>query len=138
DIDICMRAKRAQWPTWVVPESKVIHLEGASTGVSNTRPKRLPTYWFDARRRCYLTHFGSVRTALMDAAFIVGNSLWTLRRWVERKPDRGPPHLLADHIFNSCLMRGFSITRVKNPAMADCDPERLEQPLAAEQADVKD
>ena len=34
DIDICLRARRAGWETWYVPASKIIHLEGASTGVT--------------------------------------------------------------------------------------------------------
>ena len=43
DVDICLRARRAGWETWYVPESKIIHLEGASTrrwslGWSNVDP----------------------------------------------------------------------------------------------------
>jgi hypothetical protein len=32
DTDICLRAKRAGWETWFVPQSRVIHYVGASTG----------------------------------------------------------------------------------------------------------
>ena len=32
DSDICLRAERAGWETWYVPESRITHLEGASTG----------------------------------------------------------------------------------------------------------
>ena len=35
DADICLRARRAGWETWYVPESRVIHLEGASTGIAS-------------------------------------------------------------------------------------------------------
>ena len=42
DIDICLRAERAGWETWFVPESKIIHFEGASTGV--TAPGRRNAY----------------------------------------------------------------------------------------------
>ena len=38
DPDICLRACRAGWETWYVPESRVIHLGGASTGVTGNRP----------------------------------------------------------------------------------------------------
>ena len=34
DVDICLRAQCAGWQTWYVPQSKVIHLEGAATGVA--------------------------------------------------------------------------------------------------------
>ena len=44
DVDICLRAKRAGWETWFVPESRVVHLEGASTGIASQRreSKRRP------------------------------------------------------------------------------------------------
>ncbi len=74
DIDICLRAKRAGWETWFVPESRVIHLEGRSTGITNRSVKRRPEYWFQARRRFYLKSHGSFYTALVDAAFLAGSS----------------------------------------------------------------
>ena len=38
DPDICLRAARAGWETWYVPESQVVHLGGATTGVTGNRP----------------------------------------------------------------------------------------------------
>ena len=40
DIDICLRARRAGWETWYVPESKIIHLEGCIDGSDGSRPSR--------------------------------------------------------------------------------------------------
>ena len=40
DADICLRARRAGWETWYVPESQIIHLGGASTGIAATGQKR--------------------------------------------------------------------------------------------------
>ena len=37
DPDICLRAARAGWETWYVPESRVIHLGGATTGLIGHR-----------------------------------------------------------------------------------------------------
>ena len=52
DPDICLRAVRAGWETWYVPESRVIHLEGAINRVPATGPPpRRPAYWHQARRR---------------------------------------------------------------------------------------
>ena len=73
DPDICLRAARAGWETWYVPESRVIHLGGASTGVTGNRPPaRRPAYWYQARRRFFLKNYGACYTALADAAFILG------------------------------------------------------------------
>ena len=42
DTDICLRAQRADWETWYVPASKVIHLEGASTGIGESSGEATP------------------------------------------------------------------------------------------------
>ena len=72
DIDYCLNAKRAGWQTWFVPESNVIHLDGASTGITEKNLKRRPEYWFQARRRFFLKNHGALYTALADAAFLSG------------------------------------------------------------------
>lgn len=129
DIDICMRARRAGWPTWLVPESRIVHLMGRSTGVTqrDTKPKRRPTYWFQARRHFFLKNYGPWRTALCDAAFILGFSLWRLRRFLQRKPDPDPPQFLSDFIRNSVFMTGFRRRPVVNPALVERvgDPQPL-------------
>jgi N-acetylglucosaminyl-diphospho-decaprenol L-rhamnosyltransferase len=55
DTDICLRAKRAGWETWFVPQRRVIQYMGASTGVRvEGKKSRLPAYWLQARRRYFL------------------------------------------------------------------------------------
>jgi GT2 family glycosyltransferase len=117
DIDYCLNAKRAGWPTWFVPESRIIHLEGASTGIKESNPKRLPAYWFQARRRFFLKNHGAIYTALADAAFLTGFSIWRLRRRIQRKPDTDPQHMLLDSFRNSVFMTGFELREVENPAL---------------------
>ena len=117
DIDVCLRARRAGWETWFVPGSRVMHLEGASTGIVDRAVKRRPAYWFAARRRFFLKSYGPVYTAMVDAAFIAGFAGWRLRRRLQGKPDTDPPHMLADSIRNSVFVAGFSPSEVENPAM---------------------
>jgi GT2 family glycosyltransferase len=119
DVDICLRAKRAGWETWYVVESEVVHLGGASTGVTPRIVKRRPDYWFQARRRFFLKSYGKFYTALADAAFIVGHSLWRLRRRIQRKADTDPPQMLTDAIRNSVFCTGFRLKNVENPAFKD-------------------
>jgi GT2 family glycosyltransferase len=116
DIDFCLNALRAGWPTWYVPESHVIHLEGASTGITQAQ-KRRPEYWFQARRRFFLKNHGALYTALADAAFIAGFALWRARRRIQRKPDSDPPGMLADSLRNGVFMTGFKVREVENPAL---------------------
>ena len=122
DIDICLRAKRANWETWFVPESRVVHLEGRSTGITAQAVKRRPEYWFQARRRFYLKSYGGFHTALVDAAFLVGFALWRVRRVIQGKEDRDPPQFLGDSWRNSVFMTGFEIREVQNPALREQGP----------------
>jgi hypothetical protein len=117
DIDYCLNAARAGWSTWWVPESRIIHLEGASTGVTRRVVKRRPPYWFQARRRFYIKNHGALVAALADAAFVTGFALWRLRRRIQRKPDNDPPHMLRDAIAQSVFLKGFRLHAVENPAM---------------------
>ena len=53
ETDFCLRAKRAGFTTWYVPQSRVVHIAGQSTKLMEreTLPRRLPAYWFESRRR---------------------------------------------------------------------------------------
>jgi N-acetylglucosaminyl-diphospho-decaprenol L-rhamnosyltransferase len=117
DIDLCLRARRAGWETWYVPESRIVHLEGSSTGISARCHKRLPAYLFQARRRFFLKNHGPVYTALADAAFLAGFTLWRVRRRVQGKPDHDPELMLQDAFRHSVFRTGFKVTEVENPAM---------------------
>ncbi len=117
DVDLCLRARRAGWETWFVPESVITHLEGRSTGIVATVLKRRPDYWFQARRRFYLKNHGPAYAALVDAAFILGYSSWRLRRRIQGRRDTDPPHMLGDFIRNSVFVAGFKVQDVDNPAM---------------------
>jgi GT2 family glycosyltransferase len=124
DIDFCLNATRAGWEIWHIPESRILHYEGASTGIVVRNVSRRPPYWFQARRRFYLKNYGALYTALVDAAFLIGFSLWRVRRWIQRKPDTDPPHMLADALRNSVFMTGFELREVENPALTSKAPSR--------------
>jgi N-acetylglucosaminyl-diphospho-decaprenol L-rhamnosyltransferase len=100
EVDFCLRAKKAGWACWYVPRSRVMHLVGRSSGVTDVSQsrKRRPGYWFASRRRFFLTHHGRVRTALADILWATGFTLWRVRRAILRQPDNDPEHLLADFV----------------------------------------
>lgn len=107
EMDFCLQAKRAGWTCWYVPSSRVIHLVGQSSGVTDTKrpPKRRPQYWFDSRRRYFVKNYGWLYAALADALWIFGFSLWRLRRVIQGKPDSDPPQLLGDFLRHSLLLK---------------------------------
>lgn len=121
DIDYCMRARKAGWPTWYVPESRVIHLVGCSTKISDPQKeqvaKRRPRYWYQARARFFTKSYGPIYAALADLAFMAGFAVWRLRRLVQRKPDIDPRHMMLDTFLNSVFVRGCRLKPVENPAL---------------------
>jgi N-acetylglucosaminyl-diphospho-decaprenol L-rhamnosyltransferase len=121
DIDFCLNAWRSGWQVWYVPQSRVLHLGGQSTGIGqrNAPPARRPSYWFQARRRFFLKNHGPLRTLLADTAFLAGFVLWRMRRAVQRKPDTDPPHMLWDAFRHSVLCTGFKLRVVPNPALVE-------------------
>jgi GT2 family glycosyltransferase len=117
EVDFCLRARRAGWPCWYVPESRIMHIGGQSSGFSgigglkqsaNVLRKRVPAYWFESRRHYFLKNFGTAGAIAADLAFGIGYACWRLRRRVQRKPDLDPPHMLADFWRHSVLFGGRS------------------------------
>ena len=76
DVDFCFNARKEGWPVWYVPQSRIIHLVGQSTGLTVKKPKRLPSYSFEARRRYFLKNSGALGAALADFGKISGLLLW--------------------------------------------------------------
>jgi len=107
EVDFCLQAHRSGWSCWYVPQSRVVHLVGQSSGVTNTKtpPKRLPSYWFDSRRRYFLKNHGWFYTALTDLVWLLSFALWRCRRVLQGKPDNDPPYLLSDFFGNSVLLK---------------------------------
>ncbi|MGE5296627.1 MAG: glycosyltransferase family 2 protein [Solirubrobacterales bacterium] len=100
EVDFCLRAHCAGWPCWYVPQSRVVHLVGQSSGVTNPHAarKRRPGYWFLSRRRYFLSHHGVMKTALANLAWSSAFASYRIRRAIQRKPDRDPSKLLWDFI----------------------------------------
>ncbi|MBL8859740.1 MAG: glycosyltransferase family 2 protein [Planctomycetes bacterium] len=107
ETDFCLAAKRAGWRCWYVPQSRVVHLVGQSTGVTerNVAPRRLPTYWFASRRRYFQKNHGRVYTFWCDVVWTIGFATWRVRRRLQRKPDMDPPHMLSDFVCFNFLAR---------------------------------
>lgn len=120
DIDFCLRARKAGWPTWYVPESRVIHLVGCSTKISDPAKeatKRRAQYWYQARTRFFVKSHGPLYAAMADLAFLCGFAFWRLRRLIQGKPDTDPRCTILDTIRNSVLVAGPRLKAVENPVM---------------------
>lgn len=97
ETDLCLRARRAGWETWFVPNSTVVHIGSVSTGMKTWG--RAPRYWFDSRRHYFLKNHGRTTLIAASLARICGGLMWRARRLVQpHKPLGDPPRFLRDFI----------------------------------------
>lgn len=116
DVDLCLNARKAGWAVWYVPDSRVTHFVGQSTGITAKNPKRMPPYLFAARRRYFLKNHGPFYAALADASLICGLVVGGLRVLFGKR-DWVPPYFRLDCFKYSVFFTGFKLKDVKNPAL---------------------
>ena len=79
EIDYCQRAKSHGWSTWYIPESRIMHIEGAATGICSVAQRR-PTYWYDSRRRFFVKYYGISGWLIADLMWSIGRVSYLFRR----------------------------------------------------------
>jgi N-acetylglucosaminyl-diphospho-decaprenol L-rhamnosyltransferase len=107
ETDFCWRAKRAGFTTWYVAESRVMHIGGKiMAGTDRTgRPKRLPDYWFESRRRYFAVTFGVVHAMTIDLAAVAAHLLGSLKRTLQLRCHKTVPYYVRDLLSHSVLRR---------------------------------
>jgi GT2 family glycosyltransferase len=118
ETDFCLQAKRAGWDCWYVPESRVMHIVGQSTGVTvrNQRPKRLPAYLHISRRRFFVKNYGWLYAALVDVVWFFSRLLSRVIHFLRGMQTNEPPHVLKDFFFNSVFFKRNISGRVMPPS----------------------
>lgn len=120
ETDFCMKAKRAGYSIWYVPESRVMHISGQSTGVTTPEGEesRHPGYWFESRRRFFSKNYGMPYAAASDLVFATFAGLGWLKSKLQRRPDTALWHLYD-------VMRHSPVVGSRN---RDCKPEQTFRP----------
>ncbi len=82
ETDFCRRARSAGFLTWYVPESRVMHIVGQSTKLTQpgNTPIRLPAYWFASRSRYFVMAFGIGHAMAIDSVTLLAYALGWLKR----------------------------------------------------------
>ena len=105
ETDFCYRAKKAGFGTWYVPESRVMHIMGQSTTVTDETlgPKRLPAYWYESRRRYYAVTYGIAHAVAIDIVTVIASFIGFLKRVALGRSRTVTPHYIRDLIQHSVV-----------------------------------
>jgi len=105
ETDLCRRARAAGFTTWYVPESRVMHIGGATTSVSSRTRTRFPPYWFESRRRYFAVTYGLAHAMLIDLVAIGAHLLGTTKRRLQGRQYESRPSFIRDLLRHSVLWR---------------------------------
>jgi N-acetylglucosaminyl-diphospho-decaprenol L-rhamnosyltransferase len=97
ETDLCRRVRDAGYKIAFVPEAKVVHHEGSSTGITNKR-RRTPGYLLDSRRLYFLKHHGRPYLWAANAARAAGTVGFELHRRLRGKDAPGYERALPDFV----------------------------------------
>jgi GT2 family glycosyltransferase len=103
ETDLCRRARSAGFTTWYVPESRVMHIGGATTSVSSRTHTRLPPYWFESRRRYFAVTYGLAHAMLIDVVALGAHLLGTAKRRLQGRQHQSRPSFVRDLLHHSVL-----------------------------------
>jgi GT2 family glycosyltransferase len=105
ETDFCFRAKAAGFPTWYVPSSRVMHIAGQSTKVTDRSgvTKRLPGYWFESRRRYFAVTHGVGYAMAVDIVVLLARAIGVLKQMMLGRKDQGIPYYIRDIFKHSVL-----------------------------------
>lgn len=119
ETDFCRKIKGAGWTIWYVPESRVMHIAGQSTGVTGKQEeaKRLPAYWFESRRRYFAKNHGLFYAMAVDAVFLLANRVGQVKEKLKGHGSQEIPRLASD------LLR-HSVFRKENRTLAPAEEWR--------------
>jgi hypothetical protein len=107
DMDYCLAAARKGWRTWYVPASRIVHIEGASSGIRGGSYASPPLYYFQARRRYFRKNYGLFYAAMADAALISGCVVGLLYAIIRRREPRPSLVKLKDSLVHSVFAAGL-------------------------------
>jgi N-acetylglucosaminyl-diphospho-decaprenol L-rhamnosyltransferase len=134
ETDFCYRASRAGFSTWYVPQSRVMHIAGQSTQVTDFggSPKRLPAYWFESRRRYFAVTLGVRGAIVVDIVALVAHSLGALKRLALGRRRSAVPHLIRDLAHHSASWKKNRVIPVARCDLRLSKRQKTERSTATE------
>jgi N-acetylglucosaminyl-diphospho-decaprenol L-rhamnosyltransferase len=90
EVELMRRLSRFGWSVRHVPTSRVIHFEGASTGLGAATAERpYPAFWYQSRKRYFGLTGGGGAVIASGLSALAGQALVTLKKLAGRQPPSG-------------------------------------------------
>jgi GT2 family glycosyltransferase len=115
EIDLCRRIREAGHQVYFVEGAGVKHIGSLATGMGD-ETRRMPGYWFVARRRYFVKHHGRLYAAACDAAWLGGHVLRKAADRVLFRDSGSRPHLGMDFL-------RYALAHVTEPAPPSAAPK---------------
>lgn len=97
ETDFCLRAAKAGWLTWYLPESGVCHIGSVSTGAKDqTKPR--PAFWFHGRRRYFAKNHGPTYLFLTNLVVLLGMAIGKTKALLTGRAYPRPPRFFRDFV----------------------------------------
>ncbi|WP_420862184.1 glycosyltransferase family 2 protein [Algirhabdus cladophorae] len=96
EVDLMRRAGQNGWQSWHIAEAKVLHAEGAATGVGQSERKRRPDYWYQSWAHYFFKSYGPARAALLSVSMLGAAGLQSLKSILSGRPSKLPKSFGSD------------------------------------------
>ncbi|MAC81912.1 MAG: glycosyl transferase [Rhodobacteraceae bacterium] len=105
ETELMHRASRQGWETWYVPEARVVHLEGAATGVDSGQGarNRKPSYWYASWHHYFVKTSGRIGAMGAACAVMTGTALDLVLSRIRGNTPFAPAHFFRD--FHAMVLR---------------------------------
>lgn len=100
EIDLCRRAKGADWDVVHVVNGGVVHICGVATGITK-KEKRTPGYLFHSRKYYFYKHHGCLYLVTGNIVFILARLVGNVKLIFQQKSSTERPKYLLDFVRNS-------------------------------------
>ena len=107
ETDFCLKVTRAGWTNWYLPESRVMHIAGETTGVTGRTEgrRRLPDYWFESRRRYFAKNHGLAYAVATDVVRLISHMAGKAKDRLKLEGVSGVPHFARDLVRHAFLRK---------------------------------
>ncbi len=96
EVDLMRHAGRIGWKTWYLPEARVIHVEGAATGVKSGKSNRRPAYWYHSWQYYHIKAHGRIGAILAALVFIAGTASGNLIAKLRGRSNHSAENVIPD------------------------------------------